>query len=139
MDEKKLIQTLEEFFSKAPHLPAKWREVLVKIAPWLVLIFGILGVLGGLAALGVSPVATFGGVNYGTKLLIAGVFTLVSSVLMLMAFPGLKARKYQGWRLFFWSEVVSVVASIISLDLVGAVLGFLIGFYILFEIKSHYK
>lgn len=139
MDEKKIIKNLEDFFAKAPHLPAKWREVIVRVVPWLALVFGILGVLAGISALGLSPVATLGGVRNGAQLLIVGIAGIVSSALTLVAFPKLRARVYQGWRLLALAEVVNIAASVLALDFIGAILSFLIGFYFLFEIKSYYK
>lgn len=144
MNEKELIRSMENFFIKAPHLPANIREVLVKIAPWIALIFGILGVIAGLGLVGVSPVAVLGGVGNSFLLVISGILTIISSVLMLMAFPKLQSHQYAGWRFLFWSEVVSFISSLLGIadnpgSIVGAIIGALIGFYILFEIKSYYK
>lgn len=133
-----LIKMLEDVFKQAPSLPENAREVLVKIAPWLALIFGILGLLAGLAAIGISPVAMFGGVRSSTTLLISGVVTLISSGLMLMAYPQLVKRTYRGWELLFWSEIVNVVAVLLAFSL-GSILSLLIGLYLLFQIKGHYK
>lgn len=141
-NEKQIVSSMEDFFKKFPQLPANIREVLVQIAPWIALIFGILGVVAGLGAIGVSPVAVMGGVGNSMFLLVSGVLTIVSSVLMLMAFPKLQKHQYAGWRFLFWSEVVSVVASLLGItaaSIIGAVIGALIGFYLLFQIKSYYK
>ncbi len=136
-----IIKTLEDFFKKAPALPENIREVLVKIAPWLALIFGILGILGGLAAAGLSPVAAMAGVSTGLNVMISAVLTIVSSVLMLMAYPKLNKRLLSGWNLLFYSEAVSFVAALVGgpSAIIGAVIGALIGFYLLFQIKSYYK
>jgi hypothetical protein len=146
MNEEQIIRSLEDFFKKAPNLPTNIREILVKITPWIALIFGILGVLAGLAAVGISPVALVDSVGSSVFVLVSGVLTLISSVLMLMAFPKLQKRLYSGWRLLFWSEVVSVVASLLGVTagnyvgaIISAIIGALIGFYLLFQIKSHYK
>ena len=141
-----IIGTLEDFFKKAPALPANAREGLVKITPWLALIFGILGVLGGLAGVGLltmfSPLAIFGGASgvasYGTGVIAAWIW-LASSVLLLAAYPGTKARKMSGWNLLFWSEIINVVGSVLAGSIVGAIIGGLIGLYLLFQIKSYYK
>lgn len=135
---------LEQFFAKAPHMPENARMTLVKISPWIAIIFGILGVLGGVAGLitlmTTAPFAAGmgypGGVGVG---LIAVLFWIAYSVLLLAAYPGLKARKAKGWTLLFWSQFVSIVGSVVELQLISAIIGALIGFYLLFEIKSHYK
>lgn len=132
------IATLDNFFKQAPKLPSSATDVLVKIAPWISLIFGILGVIVGLSAVGISPIALFGGVHASFEVLLVGVVSIVSSVLMLMAYPKLVKKEYKGWELLFWSEVVSAVSAVISLS-VGSVIGILIGFYLLFQIKSYYK
>ncbi|MBI3341658.1 hypothetical protein HY024_00890 [Candidatus Curtissbacteria bacterium] len=143
-----LAKTMEGWFKQLPSLPASAVDVLVNIAPWIALVFGILGVLSGLAGFGLltafSPLAMMGGVNgYGLGF-IAAIGLIVSSVLELAAFPGLKARKMSGWNLLFWSEIVSVVASVVGLvtggaGIVGSVIGALIGLYLLFQIKPKYK
>ncbi len=141
-----LIVVTEKWFAKAPHLPPNIREVLVKIAPILALVFGVLGVLGSLAGLGIltflAPFAAMGGAYgmsyYGTGM-VAALVWLVSSALMLAAFPNLRSRKTQGWNLLFWSEVINLAGSLIALNFVSGLIGALIGFYILFQIKSYYK
>jgi hypothetical protein len=143
---KNLVDTLEDFFKKAPAIPANGREALVKITPWLALIFGVLGVLGGLAGVGLltvfSPLAVFGGAqgvaSYGGGVIAAWVW-LASSVLLLAAYPGTKARKLSGWTLLFWYEVLNVLGSLIAGSIVGGIVGGLIGLYLIFQIKSYYK
>lgn len=133
-----LVKSLEGVFKQAPHLPANIREILVNIAPWIALIFGILGIIAGLGLVGVSPLALFGGVRASVTVLASGVLTLISSVLMLLAYPKLRKRDYAGWMWLFWSELLSAVAALFSLS-VGSVLGVILGFYLLFEMKSYYK
>ena len=143
---KGLVESLEKLFEKAPVLPKNAKDMIVQFAPWIALIFGILGVLGALGGLGLltvfSPVALLGGVqgvsSYGTGF-VSALIWLGSSVMMLLAYPGLKANKIGGWNLMFWSEIVSVVGSVISLNIVGAAISALIGLYLLFQVKSYYK
>jgi len=135
---KNLIGALEQFFAKLPKLPGSVSEVLVGIAPWLALVFGILGIIAGFSALGLSPLAIFAGVSASFMVLTSGVAAIISSVLLLMAFSKLKKRAYRGWELLFWSEVVSAASAVLSIT-IGSVLGVLIGFYLLFQIKRYYK
>ena len=143
---KDLMDTMGEWFDKAPQLPKNWRETLVRITPWLVLIFGILGILVGVSGLGVltvlSPLAVFGGAqgvaSYGTGFF-AAIIYLVGSILLLAAYPGTKAHKKSGWNLLFWSEAVNLVGGIVSMAIVSAIIGALIGFYLIFQIRSYYK
>lgn len=138
-----LIATVEDWFKKLPNLPKNIQEVIVTITPWIALIFGILGVLGGVAGLGIltafSPVLVLGGSAYSTGTgIISVILGLASSALLLMAFPGTKAKKLKGWNFLFWSEAVSIVSAVIAFS-VGGVIFSLIGFYIIFQIKSYYK
>lgn len=138
-----IIGMMEEWFSKLPALPTNWREVLVKVTPWIALIFGVLGVVLSLLGLGVlaflSPfVFMAGGWGAATGGPVAAVLWLASSALMLLAYKGLSQRKLGGWNFLFWSEVVSLVSSVVLFSVTG-VLGALVGFYLLFQIKSYYK
>lgn len=142
MSVNEIINRLDEWFSKLPALPANWKETLVKITPWIALIFGVLGIVFSLMAVGVltfmAPlVALGGGVGVATGGPIAAVLWLVSSVLLLMAYKGTKDRKASGWRLLFWSEVVSLASSVVFLS-VGGIFWALVTFYLLFQIRSHY-
>lgn len=141
-----LVGTLEPYFEKAPALPKNGKDALVKYLPYIALVFGIIGILGaigGISALTVtSPLAVLGGAEgisaYGGGF-ISALFWGASSVLLLAAFPGLKATKLKGWNLLFWSEVISIVGSLVSFQFLSAILGALIGFWLLFQVKSYYK
>ncbi len=138
-----IINTVEEWYSKLPALPKDVRDVIAKITPWLALIFGVLGVLGAIAALGIftafSPLAMMGGgaMALGNGMITA-VLALVSSALLLAAFPGTRKYKLSGWNLLFWSEAVTLLSSVLAISLSG-ILFSLIAFYLIFQIKSHYK
>lgn len=137
------MKTVENWFTKLPPLPPRAREILVQIAPWFALIFGILGVLASLAAFGFSAVlapfvAMGGGMHQAGGFILAAVLGLVGSVLTLASFPGLKSRKMQGWTLLFYSEVVGLLGAVISLSVVGVVVS-LFWFYVIFQMKPYYK
>lgn len=138
----KLQSMLEEWFKKLPSLPPNVVDALYSVTPWIALVFGIIGVLGALSGFGVltflAPLAVMGGSGFYGMGIISTVGWLISSVLMLLAFTGLRAGKISGWNMLFWSEVVSVVASLIAFSL-GSVIGAAIGFYLLFQIKPRYK
>jgi len=141
-----VIATMGEWFDKFPALPKSWRDTLARIAPILSLIFGILGIIVAISGLGLltatSPLAFMGGAqtvsSYGTGI-IATIIYLVGSILLLAAYPGLKARKHKGWTLLFWSEVANLVGGVVSLAILSAIVGALIGFYLIFQIRSYYK
>ena len=148
MDEKKVkglhkqtdevVKSLEKLFKDLPHLPENFRELLVSIAPWLALVFGILGILAGIGAMGISPFALFGGIRVGMTVFLSGLVTLVSSILMLMAFPKLTKRSSVGWVYLFWSELLNAAFALLTVSL-GMLVGLVIGLYLLFEVKRYYK
>lgn len=138
-----IIDTVGEWFGKLPVLPKEARDVVVKITPWIALIFGILGVLGSIAALGVvtvfSPLAVMGGGAQAAGAgIVATILGLVSSALLLAAFPGTRKFKLSGWNFLFYSEAVSLISVVLAVSLSG-ILFSLIGFYLIFQIKSQYK
>lgn len=147
-----IVKPLEQLYSKAPALPTNWKEGLVKVSPWLALVFGILslltGVLGVLGAGAVSLYAPLAGAAGGILAIwiwVAVVLLFVEGVVLLLAYPSLKNRLMKGWNLLFLLELVWLVSRVIDVltlnvsGIVGAVIGAVIGFYFLFQIKSYYK
>lgn len=141
-----LIGILEPHFAKLPHLPKKAQDVLVQFIPYVALLFGILGIFGAISSLGIltatSPFAIMGGAEgvsaYGGGF-IASLFWMVSAGLLLAAYPGLNARKFKGWNLLFWSEIVNLIGCVIAMTILSGIISTVIWLYILYEIKSHYK
>lgn len=136
------IDTVGNYYKKLPELPKNGRDIVVSIVPWLAIIFGILGLIGSLVGLGVLtflvPVALLAGVRETGQGILVVLLGLVSSVLMVLAFPGTKARKEKGWKLLYYSEVVSLITNVVTLSLIG-VLFTLVGFYFLYQIRNYYK
>lgn len=137
------VKPVENWFLKLPALPKGVKDFIVVILPWIALIFGAIGLLGSLAALGfgafLSPlIAVFGGVSAVGQFSVAVVIGLITSLLSLLAVKALFARKIFGWRLIFWSEVLSLVATIVAFSLVGIIFA-IVWFYVLFQIKGNYK
>ena len=139
--------TLDEYFGKkAPSLPQNAKEIIVKIAPYLAIVSIILSLPAILMLFGLGSLATMlaplGGISS-----VASIPTMWVSILLLipavilevMAIPGLFARTLAAWRYMYWAELLSVVSSLVQLNIVGALLNTLIGFYILFQVKSFYN
>ena len=142
-----LTKTLDQNYAKFPALPKGVNDFIVSVAPWLALVFGVLAIVAGLGAFGIltalAPVAAVAGAGqYAFTGLLAGVFLLAQGGVELLAFPSLKARKVKGWNLMFYSLLLGLLSSVVGLNvssLVGAVVGFLIGYYFLYQVKSYYK
>ena len=128
---------------KVPALPDNIKELLVKIAPWLIAISMLMLLPLILVALGISAVAMpfsyLGGMNAGFSYTLSLVFTFGMIVLELMALPGLFKREMRAWRLVFYSTLLSLVQQLVSFNLGGLVIGGAISFYFLFQVKSKYS
>lgn len=139
--------TLDEYFGrKAPQLPENIKEIIVKIAPYLTIVGIIFSVPAVLLLLGLTGVATLiapmGGVPSVAAvptMWLSGLLLLPVIILEAMAIPGLFARTRAGWQYVYWAQLVSIVSSLLSLNFFGAIIGGAIGFYLLFQVKSHYK
>ena len=137
---------LAPFFAKAPHIPENGRRTIVDIAPWLALIFGVLGlvsVLGAGAIASVFTLAFLGGL-YDFAMFVTLAAGLCASALELLAYRPLAKREKKGWNYLFYGTVLTAAAAVVNLvvgydsGLTGQVLGALIGLWILFEIRGQY-
>lgn len=141
-----LEQWLASIFAKAPHLPEGGRQTLVKIAPWLALIFGILGLLGLLSSGMLSSMFAFsfmGGSVMQVSVVVSLLAGFLASLLELFAFKPLSARKKKGWNYLFYATVLMAITAIINAVVgysgaPGNIIGLLIGFWLLFEIRKYY-
>lgn len=147
------MQQLEAFFEDlflkkiGYQLPATAKETLVKIAPWITIIILVLSIPAILAVFGMgSFVGSMGlafGVSLGFRYYLGIAVLAVQVILMAMSISGLMKRELKGWRLVYYSSLVSVAYGIINAYGVGSLLWSLlasaIGLYMLFQVKSYYK
>lgn len=144
---RKLSKFLDPYYMKLPNLPKGATDFIVSVAPWLALIFGVLAILGGVAAFGLfsiaSPFAAVSGAGqYAFTGLIASLVILVQGVIELLAFSPLRSRRERGWNLLVCSLVLSVVSSIFYLNaytVISSIFWALVGYYFLYQVKSYYK
>jgi hypothetical protein len=145
-----LTKTLDEYYAKAPVLPTNIKELLVSFAPWLALLGGVFALLSGFSLFGllglatsVMPYAVAAGVGgFAITAILSLVVLLVAGVIDLLAFAPLKAKKVKGWNLMLYAMLIYVLSSVVTLrpfDVVSALVGFLIGYYFLYQVKSYYK
>lgn len=138
---------LDEYMvTKAPfQIPMGGKEVLVKIAPYLIIVFSILALPAILALFGITaalaPMAMVagGGMGWGFFGIVSVITSVIALVLEVMAIPGLFKRTHASWRLLFYATLVSFVGGVLSMNPVGAIIGAIIGWYILFQVKELYK
>jgi amino acid transporter len=87
------------------------------------------------------------GYDLGFGFYLALITLAVSGALLLLAAPGLKAMKKSGWNLVFYSLLVNLVYGVVALftdygdlgSFIGALIGSVIGGYLLFQVRSHFN
>lgn len=139
---KDLIGFLDYYLvKKAPfQIPDAGREWIVKFGPWITVVLLILTLPILLFALGIGTILIpFGGLGYATGFGFLTLVILAEIGLMIAALPGLFARKMSGWTLLFYSQLVSIVYSLLSGSIVGGLLMGLISLYILFQVRALYR
>ena len=146
---------LNEWFGvKAPQLPESWKKFIVMVSPWLAIIgvvFGVIALFTMFSAMA-SMMALSGaygayGAAYGapaagysaTWYWVGMAFMAAMLVLEALAIPGLRKRAYVGWKWMYYASLLSLVQGIVMMNFVSAIIGAVIGFYILFQIRSHYS
>jgi hypothetical protein len=121
-------------------IPDPAREWIVRFGPWICLALLALSVPYVFALLGfgamLRPIV---GAGYAAGFGLAAVFLLASVGLMVLALPGLFARRMAGWRLMLYAQVASAAGSLVGGSIFGAVIGGVIGFYILFQVRGLYR
>ena len=131
---------------KAPvQLPKGLKDFLVKYAPIASIILGVFCAMGALAIFGVSAVLSpfvllgNGGANALGGAFLGSIILAIIAVMYFMAYPGLKARKLAGWTFLFYIETLNILNSLLDVRILNALVGGLIGYYFLFQIRSYYK
>ncbi len=146
-DAKNILAQLEAILdeymvTKAPFtIPANGKELIVKIVPYLLILSAIIAVPVILAGIGLSaflaPFAMLAG-HVGIAAFISLIFAAISLVIDIMAIPGLFGRTKKGWRLTYYATVVSLVGNVLSFNIIGGIIGAIIGWFILFQVKDKY-
>lgn len=148
-DVTSVLRQLEDTFElylvkKTPYsLPANWKELIVKFAPWISLILLIVALPAILAVFGLGtllmPFSFLGGFHGGFNYILSLVFSLITLVLEALAIPGLFKRSKGGWRFAYYAALVGALENLVTFNLGGLVIGGLLSMYILFQVKSYYK
>ena len=133
---------LTSVFKGAPKLPKGFVKFLVSVLPWLALLGGVMGVIGILGSLSVGGLAAVVMGSWGYRWGMTYWFSLglmvVITYLSFKAFGLLKVRKLAGWKLSWYVMILSLVNAVLMLDPMGLV-GVVVGFYFLYQIKGEYK
>jgi hypothetical protein len=166
------LKSLEESINnsvlgkKAPfQLPESSKKSLVNAYQWIALVLGILQVWAAYAvwqaydrvdefaryanelsrAVGSSARVDSLGPIFWVAILSLG----ASGALMLLAYPGLAAKKKAGWNFLFYGVIVNLLAGVLFLfvnDAYGGLDKFItslistaIGLWLIFQVRDHYK
>jgi hypothetical protein len=139
-----LEKELEPIFTeKLPAFPENIKDILVQLAPWLALIGAIMGLLAFVSLIGlgsfVSAVSIGVGAYGSTWQMWVSILALgATAVLCALAFKPLQNKERKGWNYMYYSSLISVASSVLSFNIIGAILSFVIGFWILFQVRSRY-
>jgi hypothetical protein len=140
----KIIQKLDSFFIKLPHLPKKLTRFISNIVPWIALVSGVSSAIVAVLSLALALLSLIA-FDLALILEMTGtfIFILLSTLLLIRAFKPLRAKNAVGWIYLFWANVLGVINSAVNLingndGLILTILGILLGFYLLFEIGPFY-
>ncbi|MCM8788147.1 MAG: hypothetical protein NC935_08935 [Candidatus Omnitrophica bacterium] len=134
--------------NKAPFfLPENVKELIVDFGPYLVILLIILKAPTLLAVFGlgvlVSPFAPFLGslymVSYGIRYIISMVVFGAVLVLEALAVPGFFKRQRKAWLYLFYSSLFWVVSGFLNGAVIETLVGAVIGWYVLFQVREYYK
>jgi hypothetical protein len=128
-----------------PAAPPGLLDGYMRFAPWIAIVFGILGIFGSLALMGLgavlSPFLLFAGaegVQAGGALFIALIVALLTSALEVVGGYLMLQRRANGW----WLLALGLVVSLLSNLLHGAIFSLLIVAvvgYIHLQVKPNYR
>lgn len=127
---------------KAPALPIGVKNFLVTVAPWLIIISIVIALPAIFLLLGISTAlpGLFYSQNIGainSKLVL--IIEAIALVLNTLALPGLFKKSISGWNWVYYAVLIQTLASLISFNIIGGLIGLIISMYILFQVKSYYN
>ncbi len=125
---------------KAPVLPKGGKDFIVSVAPYLALIGAVVGIPALLAVFGLGAIATPFVWIAGSRTGIFWLFWVVGAaqiVLSAMAVKPLFARRGKGWRLMYYSQLLSLLSTLQYFN-VGSLVMTVVSFYLLYQVKASY-
>lgn len=136
-----LEKKLQSPFESLPKLPAELIRILVVIAPYLAIIGGVLNLLSLITFLPVTlfyPYLSPFAAPFYQNIVLTIVGAVVTSAFLIAAYNPLKLHHLFGWRLIFWSANIGFIISLLSGNLFGAIIGILISWYFLYQVRPSY-
>lgn len=148
IDTKKIKKILEGwenklkvyFEDKAPTLPSGFSKFIVKILPYLVLISIIGGIISIISSFGIAlRFLPLHGYRYGWHFSFWNIFDVIIIAINIMALSGLFKKLKTSWNLLFYSSLVQGLSYLVSFSLGSLIIGMVISWYFLFQIRKYYK
>jgi len=141
---EKLESTLDLYFNKkAPNLPENIKGSIVKYSPYITLIIMVLCLPFIIFTLGLGtmllPLGFIGGFSSGFKGIISLIFSVITILVGIIALPGLFKRTKKSWKLMFYCSLLSAIMNFITFNLGNLIIGSVISWYFLFQVRSYYK
>jgi len=144
---KKFFQRVEElmedlFYIKSPALPEEIKQFLVNTVPWIFLVIILMSLPGifwavPLMLLLLSSQAYSGiyqGSNYLLSILIGGLVVVLAAT----AIRGLFHRERSAWYKMYSIAWILFIGGLLMLNFTHTVIGMIVLFYTLFQIKGKY-
>ena len=130
-------ELLPLFTSKAPfQLPTEWKDFIVKVSPYIMLLLIPLTVL----AIGLTAFASILTTISSRPLWgLATIATFAGLICSLLSIKGLFDRKREGWVWSYYAFMLFLVSDLLHFDFIDAIFTFLISGYFLFQIREYYK
>ncbi len=130
-------ELLPLFTSKAPfQLPTEWKDFIVKVSPYIMLILVPLTIL----AIGFTAFASiFTTISSSPLYGLATVATLGGLICSLLSIKGLFDRKREGWVWSYYAFILFLISDLLHFQFIDAIITFLISGYFLFQIREYYK
>ena len=152
------------FVTEAPYqLPEKAKKSLVQYLPIINLVIGVITIWSALQLWRWAHAASrlvdyandlsraFGGKEVAAERLsfmlwVSLLVLLAEGVMWIAAYPGLKAHKKAGWNLLFYATILNAVYAVVVAftdyggvsNTFSALIGTVLGLYLLFQVRSHY-
>jgi hypothetical protein len=128
---------------KLPVAPPGLLDVYMNVAPWIAIVFGVLGVLISLVALAGSTILgplmiLFGSPGTGFGLLLGSIVSLAGSALGLIGGWLMLQRKATGWWLLAFGMAINFLSSLFHVSILSLIVILAIA-YIHLEVKPNYR
>lgn len=140
-----LEQKINEFFvNHLPGLSVSIKEKAARLYPWIIMIFGVFGLLAWLSSLrfffdysGLLPYVYSNGFF---DMFIMVYFVLAPIVQLMTIYGGylMMSRKRKGWRIALYALLIGFISHLLNFSFFGIVLDVLFA-YLLFQIKDYFK